>query len=248
MLYVPFCGHVIILDQFGKRNSNGQFRKFVQCPSSSMCWVSSWGRTETKIYMLCQPGAFGIDRMQCGKIIKLFQWTWSVQLKKKKKIEEYQRHNSTNKPSIRAVWILQNKIRHSYIWRYWWSWHRSCYLQLRWINHGYPGIENSPAQLSWYGWSISIKLGHYFYKRDWAYRGKLLKVTTRIIEDLQGRSAQCAHFEHILNDVWLWFKVWKDYSISHVNKQGNSIAHALARWAKLASSYISLDDRCSIRY
>ena len=34
---------------------------------------------------------------------------------KKENFEEYQRHNSTNKPSIRAAWILQNKLQRSYI-------------------------------------------------------------------------------------------------------------------------------------
>ena len=34
---------------------------------------------------------------------------------KKENFEEYQRYNSTNKPSIRAAWILQNKLQRSYI-------------------------------------------------------------------------------------------------------------------------------------
>ena len=53
--------------------------------------------------------------------------------------------------------------------------------------------------------------------------------STRIIEALRGRSAQCAQFEHILNDAMVLVQGMKDHSFSHVNKQGNSIAHALAR-------------------
>lgn len=47
---------------------------------------------------------------------QVVQWTWSTVTEEK--FEEYQRHNSTNKPSIRAARILQNKLPTELYWRY----------------------------------------------------------------------------------------------------------------------------------
>ena len=69
-----------------------------------------------------------------------------------------------------------------------------------------------------------------------------------VIKGLLERSMQSSSIRHLLRDILFHVSSMQSFSFTHVVRQSNAVAHALAQRARLSFPFFCLDRVCSARH